>query len=100
VVEYQGKVGDRAREVGVTSPREELRERMTGVRHGTGTLRVGRGGSMGNSMVWFLGSVFSVVVSGLFWMLARRAEDSGLARATAVAVVVFCLAAIYFAIQL
>jgi hypothetical protein len=55
---------------------------------------------MGNSMVWFLGSVFSVVVSGLFWMMARRAEDRGLARATAVAVVVFSVAAIYFAIQL
>ncbi len=55
---------------------------------------------MDNSMVWFLGSVFSVVVSGLFWMFARRAEDRGLARATAVAVVVFCVAAIYFGSQL
>jgi preprotein translocase subunit SecG len=55
---------------------------------------------MSNSTVWFLGSVFSVVVSGLFWMLARRAEDRGLARATAVAVVVFCVAAIYFGSRL
>jgi hypothetical protein len=55
---------------------------------------------MGNAMVWFLGSVFSVAVSGLFWMFARRAEDRGLARATAVAVVVFCAAAIYFGSQL
>jgi hypothetical protein len=55
---------------------------------------------MSNSVVWFLGSVFSAVVSGLFWIMARRAEDRGLARATAVAVVVFSVAALYFGSQL
>jgi hypothetical protein len=53
-----------------------------------------------NTVFWFLGSVFSVVVSGLFWIMARHAEDRGLARATAVAVVVFCVAALYFGSQL
>lgn len=55
---------------------------------------------MGNSMIWFLGSVLSVAVCGLFWMFARRAEDTGLARATAVGIVVFGVAAIYFGSQL
>jgi hypothetical protein len=49
-----------------------------------------------NSVVLFLGSVFSAAVSGLFWMFARRAGDRGLARASALAVVVFCAAALYF----
>ncbi len=55
---------------------------------------------MSNTVFWFLGSVFSAAVSGLFWMLARREEDRGLARATAVAVVVFSVAALYFGSQL
>ena len=55
---------------------------------------------MSTSVVLFLGSVFSAVVSGLFWIMARRAGDRGLARATAVAVAVFCIAAIYFGSQL
>jgi preprotein translocase subunit SecG len=53
-----------------------------------------------NTVIWFLGSVFSAAVSGLFWMLARRAGDRGLARATAVAVVVFCVVAFYFGSRL
>jgi preprotein translocase subunit SecG len=53
-----------------------------------------------NSVVLFLGCVFSVAVSGLFWMFARRAGERGLARATAVAVVVFCAAALYFGSRL
>jgi hypothetical protein len=53
-----------------------------------------------NTVIWFLGSVFSAVVSGLFWMFAWRAGDRGLARATAVAVVVFCVAAFYFGSRL
>jgi hypothetical protein len=53
-----------------------------------------------NTVVWFLGFVFSAAVSGLFWIMARRAEDRGLARATAVAVVVFCVVALYFGSQL
>ena len=59
-----------------------------------------RRSSVSSTVVLFLGSVFSAVVSGLFWMAARRAEDRGLARATAVAVVVFCVAALYFGSQL
>ena len=55
---------------------------------------------MSNSVVLLLGCVFSAAVSGLFWMFARRARDSGLARASAVAVVVFCAAAFYFGSQL
>jgi hypothetical protein len=53
-----------------------------------------------NSVVLFLGCVFSAAVSGLFWMLARRAGDRGLAWASAVAVVVFCVAALYFGSRL
>ena len=56
--------------------------------------------SGGNAVVLFLGSVFSAVVSGLFWMFARRADERNLARATAVAVVVFCVAALYFGSRL
>ncbi len=55
---------------------------------------------MSNSVVLFLGCVFSAAVSGLFWMFARRAGDVGLARASAVAVVVFCAAALYFGSRL
>jgi hypothetical protein len=53
-----------------------------------------------NSVVLFLGCVFSAAVSGLFWMFARRAGDVGLARASAVAVVAFCAAALYFGSRL
>jgi FtsH-binding integral membrane protein len=53
-----------------------------------------------NPVVLFLGSVFSALVSGLFWTLARRADETGLARATAAAVVVFGAAALYFGSQL
>jgi hypothetical protein len=53
-----------------------------------------------NTVVLFLGSVFSALVSGLFWMVARRADDRSLARATAVAVVVFAATAFYFGSQL
>jgi hypothetical protein len=53
-----------------------------------------------NTFVWFLGSVFSALVSGLFWTFARRASDRVLARATALAVVVFGAAAFYFGSQL
>jgi hypothetical protein len=53
-----------------------------------------------NSVVLFLGCVFSAAVSGLFWMFARRARDRALARASAVAVVMFCAAAFYFGSRL
>jgi hypothetical protein len=53
-----------------------------------------------NTVVLFLGCVFSAAVSGLFWMFARREGDLGLARASAVAVVVFCAAALYFGSRL
>ena len=55
---------------------------------------------MSSSVVLFLGSVFSALVSGLFWMFARRADDAGLAWATTAAVVVFGAAALYFGSQL
>ena len=55
---------------------------------------------MSSIVVLFLGSVFSAAVSGLFCMFARRAGDRGLARASAVAVVVFCVAAFYFGSRL
>ncbi len=55
---------------------------------------------MSNPVVWFLGSAFSALVSGLFWVLARRADDAGLARATAAAAVAFGAAALYFGSQL
>jgi hypothetical protein len=53
-----------------------------------------------NSVVLFLGCVFSAAVSALFWTFARRAGDRSLARASAVAVVVFCAAAFYFGCRL
>jgi hypothetical protein len=55
---------------------------------------------MSTTVILFLGSVFSAAVSGLFWMFARRAGDRGLARATAMALVVLCAAALYFGSQL
>jgi hypothetical protein len=65
------------------------------------TSRAGEsGGGVSNTVVWFLGCVFSAAVSGLFWMFARRAGDRGLSRASAVAVVVFCAAAFYFGSRL
>ena len=41
----------------------------------------------------FLGAVSCALASALFWMFAQHAGDSGLARMTAVAFVVFCAAA-------
>jgi hypothetical protein len=38
--------------------------------------------------------------SGLFWVFARHARDRGLARASAVAIVVFYAAAFYFGSRL
>ena len=55
---------------------------------------------MSNTVVLFLGCIFSAAVSGLFWMFARRVGDLGLARGSAVAVVVFCAAALYFGSRL
>jgi hypothetical protein len=53
-----------------------------------------------NPLFWFLGAVSSALASGYFWVLARRADDRALARATAVAVVVCCVAAFYFGSRL
>jgi hypothetical protein len=55
---------------------------------------------MSTTAILFLGSVLSAAVSGLFWMFARRAGDRGLARATAMALVVLCAAALYFGSRL
>jgi hypothetical protein len=51
-------------------------------------------------LFWFLGAVSGGVASAFFWVLARRAGDRWLARATAVAIVVFCSAALYFGSRL
>jgi hypothetical protein len=56
--------------------------------------------AVSSPLFWFLGAVSSAVASAFFWVLARRAGDSGLARATAVAVVVCCAAAFYLGSQL
>lgn len=55
---------------------------------------------MSDPLFWFLGAVSGGIASAFFWVLARRAGDEGLARATAVAVVVFCAAAFYFGSRL
>jgi type IV secretory pathway VirB2 component (pilin) len=49
-----------------------------------------------NPLLWFLGAVSGALASAFFWVLARRAGDRGLARTTAVAVIVFLGAALYF----
>jgi hypothetical protein len=51
---------------------------------------------MSNPLFWFLGAVSGALASSFFWVLARRAGDRELAWATAVAVVVFLGAALYF----
>jgi preprotein translocase subunit SecG len=51
-------------------------------------------------LFWFLGAVSGGVASALFWVLARRAGDRWLVRATAIAIVLFCGAALYFGSRL
>ena len=55
---------------------------------------------MSDPLFWFLGAVSGAVASTFFWVLARRTGDRGLARATAVAVVVCCAAALYLGSRL
>ena len=55
---------------------------------------------MSDPLFWFLGAASGAVASAFFWMLARRSGDRVLARVTAVAVVAFCVAALYLGRQL
>ena len=55
---------------------------------------------MSDPLFWFLGAVSGGLASAFFWVLAQRAGDRGLARATALAVVVCCAAALYFGSRL
>ena len=43
----------------------------------------------------FLGAISCALVSAFFWLLAVRSGDRGLARMTATAVMVCCVAAIF-----
>ena len=43
----------------------------------------------------FLGAISCALVSAFFWLLAVRSGDRGLARMTALAVMVCCVAAIF-----
>jgi hypothetical protein len=47
-----------------------------------------------------LGAAIGAVVSAYFWVLARRDGDRALMWATGVAIVAFCVAALFFGIQL
>jgi len=51
-------------------------------------------------LFWFLGAISGGLASAFFWVLARRAGDRGLARATVLAVGVCCAAALYFGSRL
>jgi hypothetical protein len=47
-------------------------------------------------LYWFLGAATGGVVSAYFWVLARRDGNRPLMWATGVAVVAFCVAALFF----
>jgi type IV secretory pathway VirB2 component (pilin) len=86
-----GTLGSRAE----TNQRQEWHERRART-SATSASPAGQGGVVSNPLLWFLGAVSGALASAFFWVLARRAGDRGLARTTAVAVVVFCGAALYF----
>ena len=50
---------------------------------------------MSSPLFWFLGALSCAIASAFFWVLARREGDRVLTWATAVVVVVSCVAAIF-----
>jgi hypothetical protein len=52
------------------------------------------------TLLLFLVAAIGAVVSAYFWVLARRDGDRPLMWATGVAVVLFCVAAYFFGVQL
>ena len=50
---------------------------------------------MGGYLLLFLGAISCALINAFFWLLAVRSGDRGLARITAVAVVVCCAAAAF-----
>jgi hypothetical protein len=50
---------------------------------------------VGGYLLLFLSAISCALISAFFWLLAVRSGDRGLARMTAVAVVVCCAAAVF-----